>query len=579
MALFSGVSFVLLDPVMNLLFTEEMQESTTKPDVALKVSNIKDGVYYLVQNVIQAEGRQQALLYFIFMIVGLNFVGNLSRYFSTYFEAILRTRIIQAVRADVFHKLIHKQLDFIDKQRKGDLMIRLTSDVDEVERSVVGSMKAFIKNPIQVVLYIVFMLQISAALTGFMFLVLPISALFISIVGKSLKKDARDGQTVFGHLLSVIEESISGLRVIKAFRAEGYTNRVFTGFNQKFNKLYQKQLFKKALASPFSETMGVITVGVILWFGGNLVFKGDMEASGFIAYIVLFVQTLQPAKGISTAVSSVYKGLASADRIFQLVDHPVEIKSKPNALPVPTFEKAIAFKNVSFAYEQEPVLHSLNMHLAKGGFYALVGPSGCGKSTTAELIMRFYDPQHGQISIDGQDLRDVSLSDLRSHMSMVTQEPILFHDTVYNNIVFGLDNVPEVDVVEAASAAHAHEFISQLPKGYDTVIGDRGTLLSGGQRQRISIARAILRNAPILLLDEATSALDTESEKLVQDALVDLMKDRTSLVIAHRLSTIQRADRIFVMEAGRIVEEGHHQELIALKGLYWQLTQLQQIAS
>lgn len=577
MAVFSGVSFTLLDPVMKLLFKEELGENVVQPDLAFNIMSIKNTVYYFVQDVIKAEGKQEALLTFVFIIVGLNFAGNIFRYLATYFEAILRTKTIRALRADVFNKLMGKQLSYIDKQRKGDLITRLTADVDEVERSVVGSMQALFKNPIQIGIFITIMIQYSASLTGFIFLVLPISAVFIGVIGKSLKRNAKDGQKYFSNLLSVIEESISGLRVIKAFRAEAYTAKVFDRFNERFSNLYRKQLFKKALASPFSETTGVIAVGIILWYGGNLIFQGKMEPEGFFAYIVLFTQTLQPAKGLSTAISNIYKGIASAERIFSLMDVEVSIRDKDNAVQLKSFDKTIEFRNVEFAYDDEPVLQNLNLQLEKGKFYALVGPSGCGKSTTAEMLLRFYDPGKGQILLDDLPLSEIGLESLRTQMSIVTQEPILFNDTIFNNVAFGLKNVSQEQVERAAKAANAHDFIVGTPDGYQTMVGDRGTLLSGGQRQRLSIARAILKDAPILILDEATSSLDTESERIVQEALYKLMENRTSLVIAHRLSTIQNADKIFVMEKGTVIEEGSHKELLESKGLYWHLTRLQQI--
>jgi subfamily B ATP-binding cassette protein MsbA len=577
MALFSSISIALLDPVLKLLFTGEGAPTEGAVNVSLNIHNIKETAYYFVNDIIKAEGRNQALMTFIFIIVGLNILGNIFRYTSNASSALLRTASIYDLRKDVMSKIVGKNIAFIDKQRKGDLIARITMDVDEVDRSIVSSLNAIIKNPVQIALYLTFMLQYSATLTGVIFIVLPVSAVFISVIGRSLKKNAHDGQKAMSSMIGVIEEGLGGMRVVKAFGSESYLKKVFDNFNSAYRKLFRTQLLKMFLASPFSETSGVIAVGFILWYGGGLVFEGKLEASGFMAYIFIFTQTLQPAKELSNGISRIFKGIASGERIFSLMDQKVEVKDAPNATEIQEFNSGISFKNVEFKYEKDPVLKGVSFEIKKGGFYALVGPSGCGKSTSIELLMRFYDPQNGEIIIDGHNIKSVTAKSLREQMAIVTQDPILFNDSIFNNIAFGNENASAELVEEAAKIANAHEFILELPNGYQTEIGDRGVLLSGGQRQRISIARAVLKGAPILLLDEATSALDAESEREVQKALDGLMKSKTSLVVAHRLSTIQHADCILVMNKGEIVEQGTHSELIANQGLYWKLSQIQQL--
>lgn len=579
MVLFSGLSLTLLDPVLSLLFSNNMEVPTvsqlSEPEIS--VSFFKEWIYYQVAQKLVLEGKEQALLMFIFIIVGMNILGNVFRYLANFFEAKVKTRSVEQLRKELFNSLTQKPVSYIENNRKGDIINRLTNDVSEVERSIINTMQAIFKDPFYIGFFLFLMIQYSLSLTGFIFLVLPITAIFISTIGKSLKRKAKKSQEVFSNMLSVVEETISGIRIIKAFNAEKYTKDVFEKENRKYSSLNRKQLYRRNMASPFSESMGVVAVGFILWYGGALVFKGELEASGFIIYIFLFTRILQPAKSFSQAFSNIYKGIASAERIFGLMDAKVTIKDKPNAIKAKPFSKSIELKNVSFSYTDEPVLKNLSYTIEKGKFYALVGPSGCGKSTTAELFLRFYDPTEGVVLFDGIDIKDIEVKSIRDQVAIVTQEPILFNDSIYNNISFGLPNITKDKVIEAAKAANAHEFIMETANGYDTEIGDRGALLSGGQRQRISIARALLKDPAILLLDEATSALDTESERIVQDALQALMKDRTSLVIAHRLSTIQNADCILVMNKGEVVEQGTHKELIARDGLYKKLTQMQQL--
>jgi len=579
MALFSGVSIALIDPVLELLFFGEQDTAVAGAEVKLNINSIKHTAIYLVSDVLKAEGLRGALLIFILIIVGLNLLGNAFRYLSNVFMARLRTKSIYDFRKDVMDSLLSKQLSFIDKQRKGDLITKVTIDVDEVDRSIVSSMHAIFKNPFQMGLFLTFMLQYSASLTGIIFLILPISAIVISYIGKSLRKNARDGQDALSKMIGTLEESVGGMRVIKAFGAEGYIGSIFNRFSNSYRRLFNKQLLKIYLAGPFSETSGVIAIAFVLWFGGNLVFEGKLEPTGFMTYIFMFFQTIQPAKEFSSSFSKVNKGIASGERVFALMDEEVHIKDTSDSKELESFEESIRFEDVSFQYEKDPVLQGVTFELKKGGFYALVGPSGCGKSTSIELLLRFYDAVKGRIAIDGVDIKDYKVSSLRDKMAIVTQDPILFNDTVGKNISFGVQEASQDEVVEAAKVANAHEFIQALPNGYDTEIGDRGILLSGGQRQRLSIARAVLKGAPILLLDEATSSLDAESEREVQKALDKVMKTKTSLVVAHRLSTIQHADCIYVMNHGKVIEKGTHTELLETQGLYWKLSEIQKLNS
>ncbi|MGZ5282908.1 MAG: ABC transporter ATP-binding protein, partial [Bacteroidia bacterium] len=495
---------------------------------------------------------------------------------SSYNLGTIRTKVVEDLRESVFAKLLGHQVSYVENERRGDLMSRVTSDVTEVEHSVVITFESIIRDPFNIVYVLTLMVMESWQLTLFIFIVLPLSGLIISKITKSLKKDATETQHTFGQIMSTVDETIGGVRVIKAFRAESYIKSIFDKFNQKYSALTRLQWHKKALVPIFSESAMVAVLGMTMWYGGNLIYAGEMEASIFIAYIGYFFLLSRPAKGISQAFGNIYKGIASGERLFNLMDAPQTIVDAPDAKPVKHFSEGIYMRNVWFAYGKEPVLKNINLNIEKGKTYALVGPSGSGKSTLAELLLRFYDPTQGEILLDGQDLRTLKMNDVRNLMAVVTQEPILFNDTIYNNIAFGLPHVTETDVIEAAQAANAHNFIMETENGYQTFVGDRGGLLSGGQRQRISIARALLKNPAILILDEATSALDTSSEKIVQEALNKLMENRTSVVIAHRLSTIQNADEIIVLERGEVIEQGSHSELIARNGLYRSLYYSQQ---
>lgn len=580
--IFAGLTFVMLQPLLEQLFKpgEAAAHAQQMPDVSGSVKSFLDWVSYETAKITASSGQSKALLYVTVLIVALNLASNIFKFFSNVYLGTIRTKVVEDLREHVYSKLIRLNIGFLEGERKGDIMSRTTSDVVEVEHSVVTTFESVIRDPVSIIYYLGLMLMFSVKLTLFIFVVLPVAAIIISRITKSLKADAKETQATFGHIMSVVDETVGGIRIIKAFNAEGYIKRIFDKFNQYYSFLTRRQWHKKALIPIFSESAMVLVFGAVLWYGGNLVYKGEIEnASGFITYLGLFFLISRPAKSMSSSFSNIYKGIASADRIFYLMDIEPAIKNKPDAVRLPSFEKAIEIRNLSFAYKTEPVLKDINLTIEKGKVYALVGASGSGKSTLAELILRFYDPTQGSICIDGHDLRDVNMSDLRNLMAVVTQEAILFNDTIYSNIAFGQQSATREEVEAAARAANAHDFIMETPEGYHTRVGDRGGLLSGGQRQRVSIARAILKNPPILILDEATSALDTSSEKLVQDALYRLMAHRTSLVIAHRLSTIQEADEIIVLDRGRIIEQGSHSELLSLAGKYKGLYQLQMLES
>ncbi len=579
---FSLFSFSMIVPFLNLLFNPE-NLTTVKPEFALDTDTLLAMLDYYVSYIIILKGQSTALIFICLLLVIAFFLRNITTYFALYFMVGARAGTIKDIRNDLYRKIMILPLSFYSHHKKGDIMARITTDVQEIEVSIISYLDTFIKSPITILAYFAYMLGVSWRLTLFVLILLPIGGLIIGAIGKSLKKDSLDGQNRFAGMLATIEETIGGLRIIKAFNAIDYSSEKFNEQNGLYTRVIKFVNRKRDLSSPMSEFLSSIIISIVVWFGATLILDAaatpgaepSITAANFIAYIVVFSQIISPAKSFSQGFYSLQKGMASADRIFEVLDAEEVIVEKQDALELPDFNDSIIYNNVSFHYNEVDVLHNINLTIPKGKMIALVGESGGGKSTLVDLLPRFYDVSAGHILIDGTDIRDFKISDVRGLMGIVSQESILFNDTVFNNIAFGLEHATREAVIEAAKIANAHDFIIEMEDGYDTVIGDRGMNLSGGQRQRISIARAVLKNPPILILDEATSSLDTESERLVQEALAKVMTNRTSIVIAHRLSTIQNADEILVMVKGQIVERGKHEELIEKGGVYKRLTDLQ----
>ena len=574
--IFSLFSFSMIVPFLNLLFNPD-NLVVVKPEFSLSSDVLLETMNYYISAIIISKGQRMALLFICVMLVFAFFLRNFTTYMASYYMATVRVNSIKDLRSAIYNKILVLPLSFYSKQKKGDIIARITTDLQEIEVSIMNYLDVFIKSPITIIAYFTYMLGVSWELTLFVLCVLPIGGIVIGKIGKSLKKDSKEGQTRLANIIANIEETISGLRIIKAFNAIDYTNEKFEEQNYGYSKLLKFVHRKRDLSSPMSELLSAVVISIVLWFGSTLILSGEatITAANFIAYIVVFSQIIPPAKSFSQGYYNLQKGMASAERVFEILDADEVIRQKDNALSINEFKDSIEYKNVYFRYGKDDVLKNINISIEKGRMIALVGESGGGKSTMVDLLPRFYDVCEGLITLDGIDIRDYKIDDLRSLMGIVSQESILFNDTVHNNIAFGMHNATREEVIEAAKVANAHEFIMQLENGYDTYIGDRGMNLSGGQRQRLSIARAVLKNPPILILDEATSSLDTESEKLVQDALAKVMSNRTSVVIAHRLSTIQNADEIIVLAKGNIVEQGKHDELIAKNGVYKRLTDLQ----
>jgi ATP-binding cassette, subfamily B, bacterial MsbA len=578
---FGLINFTLLIPLFDVLFNQvdPSAKDIIKPQFALEAEYFKQLFNYYFNNIAITQGKKGALVFICVIIIISVFLSNLFRYVSAIILTRIRTNTIRNLRMSIFEKVTLMHLGYFSSQKKGDIMARVISDVQEVEGSVVNTLRVIFKEPVTIIAYFFILFSMSWNLTLFTLVLFPISGFIISEITKRLKKVAIASQESFGRLVSILDESLTGIRVIKAFNAREYINDKFGSEVDEHTRINISMAKKNELASPLSEFMGVTVVSGILLYGGSMVLnnQSQLSASEFITYIIIFSQVLTPAKAISNAFSSIQRGLASGERIFKIIDIHPTIKDKENAIEIKEFNDSIEFKNVSFAYEKKSVLKNINLKIKKGTTVALVGPSGGGKSTLADLVPRFYDPNNGELLIDGIPMTDCKADSIRRQMGIVTQESILFHDTIFNNIAFGMPHAKEEDVIQAAKIANAHDFIIQSPQGYQTLIGERGTKLSGGQRQRISIARAVLKNPPILILDEATSALDSESEKLVQEALINLMKNRTSIVIAHRLSTIQHANEIIVIENGEIKERGNHEELIYNEGLYKKLNLMQSL--
>ena len=563
-------------PILEMLFGMAEDVNTMVP-WAVSLDSVTHNLYYYLTQFKNAHGPGLSLLMVGLLVTFGTFLKVGFAYLGARETVFIRNGVVRDLRQQIYARILRLALPFFTEERKGDIMARISGDVSEVENSIMASLDMFLKNPVLIAVFLVSLLILSPTLTLFILVLLPPTGIIIGRIGKSLKKVSREGQDKMGLMLTIIEETLGGLRIIKAFNAEGKMENRFNGEVKQYRTIMNRLMWRRELAHPLSELLGTFVMVLIVWFGGTLILSQNSELSGatFIAYLAIFYQVINPAKAFTSALYAIQKGLASMNRIDKILLADVTIKEKPDALPVGSLKHSIEYREVSFAYSDREVLKNVSVTVPKGSTVALVGQSGSGKTTFVDLLPRFYDVTAGQILIDGTDIRDLKLHDLHNLMGNVNQEAILFNDTIYNNIAFGVESPSREAVITAAKVANAHEFILESDNGYDTVIGDRGSKLSGGQRQRLSIARAILKNPDILILDEATSSLDTESERLVQDALEKLLKNRTSIVIAHRLSTIRNADFICVLHKGKIVETGKHDDLLALNGRYTKLCQLQ----
>lgn len=586
-ALFSTLGMVSLMPMINVLFGEN-ETLFIKPiwkgvknidDIGNIKPYLEDSLNYFITTTSDEFGPQHALMYMIILIISIFLFKNVFNYLALYFITYLRNGVLKDIRDEVYHKVVTLPISYYSEKKKGDVIARISADVGEVQNSLLAILEMIVKEPLTILFSIIAMFMISSKLTLFVFIFIPISGFIISLIGKKLKSHSAKVQTEQGVFLSTLEETLSGLKVIKGFNAEKIFSNKFQKSTTRFFNFSNTLAHRQNLASPTSEFLGIATISVLLWYGGGMVLvEKTLSGGAFIGYMALAYTILTPAKAISKASYKVKAGNASADRVLEILNTVSPLKDKDKALIKNSFETAINIDNISFKYEDEYVLKNFSLEIPKGKSVALVGQSGSGKSTIANLLTRFYDINEGSISIDGSDIRDITKQSLRGLMGLVTQDSILFNDTIKNNIKLGSENATDEEIIKAAKIANAYEFIKDLPKGFDTNIGDSGGKLSGGQKQRLSIARAVLKNPPIMILDEATSALDTESEKLVQVALENMMKNRTSVVIAHRLSTIKNADLIIVMKKGEIVEQGNHDDLLAKDGMYKRLVEMQSIA-
>ena len=575
-AFFALFSFVMAIPFLRILFNTQEMVSNAVP-FAMNMEALQHNFNFFLSRIIMDKGATSALLLVSGLVVVMAMLKTGFKFLANYYITPVRVGVVRDIRNKVYKKILRLPMSYFSESRKGDVMSRVGMDVNEIELSVMSSLEMVFRDPITIIIFLVYMFVINYQLTLFALVLLPVSGIFIGRIGKNLRKSSMRLQTQQGTLLSILEETLSGMRIVKAFNGEKKITGKFTEINEAYTDTITQVYRRRFLASPLSEFLGTMVMMVLMYIGGMIVLNqsGSLSSEAFIAYLIIFSQIITPAKAFSTGYYNIQKGMAAFERVEDILFTKVRIKDRENAVPVSTFESAIEYSDVSFSYDTEPVLKNINLNIEKGKTIAVVGKSGSGKSTLVDLLPRFIDPVSGTILINGQSIQEFKIADLRNLMGIVSQQSILFNDTFFNNIAFGLDQVKEEDVITAAKIANAHDFIMETSHGYQTNVGDAGSKMSGGQRQRISIARALLKNPPILILDEATSSLDTESEKYVQEAIEHLMKNRTSIVIAHRLSTVKHADEIFVLEEGEIAEQGNHKGLLEQEGLYAKYHMLQ----
>jgi len=576
--IFSVLNLTLLAPLFETLIADEPEKQVSMADNAASAFNITAQFKNFVLASISSNGQQMTLTYICIVIVCSVLLSNIFRYFSQRIMEDLRVHTLLNLRKKVFDNVMNMHVGFFNNERKGDIISKVSSDVQVVQYTVTNTLQVVFKEPLTLIFYIIVLLGISVKLTLFSLMVIPVSAFIISKIVKRIKQQAKESHESFAKMIGFLDEALGGIKIIKAFNASERTKERFHRENVFYSNLNRKMVRRQQLGSPVSEFLSILMVSFIVWYGGSLILSkqpGALSTSQFIAYIAIFSQVMRPAKALTDAFSGIHSGIAAGERVLDLIDTEPEIINEPHAKPLTGFKKSLTFENVSFSYGERAVLKNISLTIQKGETVALVGPSGGGKSTLMDLIPRFHDPKSGKIKIDGFDYKDLTLESIRAQMGIVNQESILFNDSIFNNIAFANPMASADEVIAAAKIANAHAFIEQTQDGYHTFVGDRGNRLSGGQKQRICIARAVLANPPIMLLDEATSALDTESEKLVQEALNNLMKNRTSIIIAHRLSTIQHADKIIVIDNGEVIESGSHHELIQTDGLYRRLIDMQ----
>jgi len=575
-AFFALFSFVMAIPFLRILFNTQEMVTNAVP-FAMNMEALQHNFNFFLSRIIMDKGAASALLLVSGLVVIMAMLKTGFKFLANYYITPVRVGVVRDIRNRAYKKILRLPMSYFSESRKGDVMSRVGMDVNEIELSVMSSLEMVFRDPITIIIFLIYMFVINYQLTLFAVVLLPVSGLFIGRIGKNLRKSSMKLQTQQGTLLSILEETLSGMRIVKAFNGERKITRKFSETNDAYTDTITRVYRRRFLASPLSEFLGTLVMMVLMYIGGMIVLNqsGSLSSEAFIAYLIIFSQIITPAKAFSTGYYNIQKGMAAFERVEHILFTEVRIKDRENAVPVSIFESAIEYRDVCFSYDTEPVLRNINLTIEKGKTIAIVGKSGSGKSTLVDLLPRFIDPDSGTILINGQSIKDFKIADLRQLMGIVSQQSILFNDTFFNNIAFGLDEVKEEDVFTAAKIANAHDFIMETNHGYQTNVGDAGSKMSGGQRQRISIARALLKNPPILILDEATSSLDTESEKYVQEAIENLMKNRTSIVIAHRLSTVKHSDEICVLEQGRVVERGNHKGLLEHEGLYAKYHMLQ----